>query len=138
MSRSILSGDGGLDLPPQWYPTHSNAYYIGIHDGSYTEVSCLGIPSIIDHLKPENNAYKNSFGTEIALFRTTEGGTARMGVSWDTPGDEGERGRVRGERGSFNRKYEGLEKNLPGLKTASAASGSPYRRTWRISWLFNE
>jgi hypothetical protein len=39
-----------------------------------------------------------------------------MGVSWDTPGDEGERGRSRGERGTFNAKYEGLEKNIPDLK----------------------
>jgi predicted dehydrogenase len=114
-----------IGLPPQWYPTHSNAYYIGIHDGSYIEVSCLGIPSIINHLKPENNVYKNSFGTEIALFRTSEGGTARMGVSWDTPGDEGERGRSRGERGAFNQKYEGLEKNLPVLKRPPLPPGVP-------------
>ena len=32
-----------------------------------------------------NNIYKNPFGTEIALFRTSEGGMARMAVSWDTP-----------------------------------------------------
>ena len=31
--------------PPQWYPTHSNAYYIGVTRGSFTEVSCLGMPS---------------------------------------------------------------------------------------------
>ncbi len=114
-----------IGLPPQWYPTHSNAYYIGIHDGSYTEVSCLGITSIINHLKPENNIYKNPFGTQIALFRTDEGGTARMGVSWDTPGDEGERGRTRGERGSFNRNYEGLEKDLPGLRRPPLPPGVP-------------
>ena len=34
--------------PPQWYPTHSNAYYIGVTDGSFTDVSCLGIPSRLD------------------------------------------------------------------------------------------
>jgi len=73
----------------------------------------MGMPSIIDHLKPENNVYGNPFGTEIALFRTIEGGMSRMGVSWDTPGDEGERGRVRGERGSFNGTYQGIEKSLP-------------------------
>ena len=114
-----------IGLPPQWYPTHSNAYYVGIHFGSFTEVSCMGIPSIINHLKPENNIYKNSFGTEIALFRTSEGGMARMGVSWDTPGDEGERGRTRGERGTFNMKYEGLEKNLPELMRPPLPPGVP-------------
>ncbi len=105
-----------IGLPPQFYPTHSNAYFIGIHDGSYTEVSCMGISSIVDHLKPGNNAYKNPFGTEIALFRTSDGGMARMGVSWDTPGDEGERGRTRGEKGSFHEKYQGLEQKLPDVK----------------------
>jgi hypothetical protein len=105
-----------IGLPPQFYPTHSSAYYVGVNDGSYTEVSCLGIPSIIDHLKPENNIYKNRFGTEIALFRTSEGGMARMAVSWDTPGDSGEKGRIRGQKGSYYGKYQGLEKNLPDLR----------------------
>ena len=104
-----------VGLPPQFYPTHSNAYGIGVNDGSFTEVSCLGIPSIVEHLKPESNIYKNPFGTEIALFRTSEGGMSRMAVSWDTPGDSGERGRIRGQKGTFYGKYEGLEKNLPNL-----------------------
>ena len=39
-----------------------------------------------------------------------------MAVSWDTPGLGGEMGRVRGQKGSFYGKYEGLEKNLPDLK----------------------
>lgn len=99
--------------PPQWYPTHSNAYYVGVTAGSFTEVSCLGIPSQTKWLQPENNRYQNPFGTEIALFRTSEGGMSRMAVSWDTPGYSGEMGRVRGQRGSFYGKYEGLEKNLP-------------------------
>ncbi|MBI5008594.1 MAG: Gfo/Idh/MocA family oxidoreductase, partial [Bacteroidia bacterium] len=102
MSEPIDSYKGWrIGLPPQWYPTHSNAYYIGVNDGYFREVSCQGMPSIINHLKPENNIYKNPFGTEIAMFRTDSGGTARMAVSWDTPGDEGERGRIRGEKGSY-------------------------------------
>ena len=102
-----------IGLPPQWYPTHSNAYYVGVTHGSFTEVSCLGMPSQIAHLQPANNRYRNAFGTEIALFRTSEGGTARMAVSWDTPGASGEMGRIRGQRGSYYGKYEGLEKKLP-------------------------
>jgi predicted dehydrogenase len=126
MSEPIDSFRGWrVGLPPQWYPTHSNAYHIGVTGGRFTEVSCLGMPSIINHLKAENNRYKNPFGTEIALFRTSEGGTARMGVSWDTPGDEGERGRVRGQKGSFNKKYEGLEKTLPTLHRPPIPPGVP-------------
>ncbi len=105
-----------IGLPPQYYPTHSNAYYVGVGGGSFTEVCCMGMPSIIPHLRPENNVYKNPFGTEIALFRTSEGGSARMAVSWDSPGAGGEMGRIRGQRGTFYGKYEGLEKNLPNIK----------------------
>jgi predicted dehydrogenase len=90
-----------IGLPPQWYPTHSNAYYTGVTNGRFTEVSCLGVPSIIDHLQPGSNGYKNPFGTEVALLRTSDGGTARMTVSWDTPGHEGEVGLVRGQLGAM-------------------------------------
>jgi predicted dehydrogenase len=99
--------------PPQWYPTHSNAYYVGVTGGSFTEVSCLGMPSLTKWLQAENNRYKNPFGTEIALFKTSEGGMSRMAVSWDTPGYSGEMGRVRGQKGTFYGKYEGLETRLP-------------------------
>lgn len=108
-----------IGLPPQWYPTHSNAYYVGATGGSFTEVCCMGMPSVCDHLKPANNRYQNPFGTEIALFRTSEGGMSRMGVSWDTPDNLGEKGRVRGQKGSYydnGKGYLGLEKNLPDTK----------------------
>jgi predicted dehydrogenase len=98
-----------IGLPPQWYPTHSNAYYSCITGGMFTEVSCIGIPSVIEHLQPGNNAYKNPFGTEIAQLKTTDG-TARMAVSWDTPGYPGEMGRVRGQRGAMRGiHFDGLE-----------------------------
>lgn len=114
-----------IGLPPQFYPTHSNAFHNCITGGSFTEVSCMGMPSVISHLKPENNIYKNPFGTEIALFRTSEGGTARMAVSWDTPGDHGERGRVRGQKGSYYDKFEGLDVPLPGLNRPPLPPGMP-------------
>ncbi len=114
-----------IGLPPQWYPTHSNAYYIGVTGGTFKEVSCFGIPSIIEHLKADNNPYRNSFGTEIAQFRTSEDGVSRMGVSWDTPGDGGERGRIRGQRGSYYGKYEGLETNLPDIRRPPLPPGVP-------------
>ncbi|MEI2726948.1 MAG: Gfo/Idh/MocA family oxidoreductase [Verrucomicrobiota bacterium] len=117
MEEPIDSYEGWrIGLPPQWYPTHSNAYYVGVTGGSFTEVSCMGMPSRIKHLQPANNRYRNAFGTEIALFRTSEGGMSRMAVSWDTPGASGEMGRVRGQKGSYYGKYEGLEKKLPPLE----------------------
>jgi len=108
--------DWRVGLPPQWYPTHSNAYYVCVTGGSFTEVACMGMPSILKHLQPENNRYQNPFGTEIALLRTSEGGMARMAVSWDAQGPGAEAGRVRGQRGAmWDAAYTGLEKNLPEL-----------------------
>jgi len=116
--------DWRIGLPPQWYPTHSNAYYIGVTGKSFTEVSCLGMPSTRPELQPANNRYKNPFGTEVALFRTAEGGSARMAVSWDTPGHEGEVGRVRGQRGAVTgTRYRGVEKSLPDIKKPALPDG---------------
>ena len=120
LPKMVDSYKGWRDgLPPQWYPTHSNAYYVGVTGGSFTEVSCLGIPSQFGYLQPANNRYQNPYGTEIALLRTSEGGMARMAVSWDSPGYGGEMGRIRGQKGSFyddHGKYDGLVKALPDLK----------------------
>jgi predicted dehydrogenase len=105
-----------VGLPPQWYPTHSNAYYVCVADGSFTEVSCMAIPSVIPHLQPQDNPYKNAFGTEVALFRTSEGGMARMVVSWDSHEPGAEAGRVRGQRGAmWNTPYNGYARQLPDL-----------------------
>lgn len=105
-----------VGLPPQYYPTHSNGYYTCVTGGSFTEVSCQGMPSVIEHLQPGNNPYANPFGTEIALFRTSEGGMARMAVSWDTPGHGGEMGRVRGQKGSM------IDMSFDGVSDVSAVS----------------
>ncbi len=103
--------------PPQWYPTHASAYYVCVSGGSFTEVTCMGMPSLIKELQPANNRYGNPFGTEIALLRTSEGGMARVGISWDTfvPGNE--TGRVYGQRGYMvGMNYTGQLQNLPDLE----------------------
>jgi hypothetical protein len=108
--------DWRVGLPPLWYPTHSMGYYHCVTGGSFTEVSCMGVPSEIAAFRPGANVYNNPFGTEVGLFRTSEGGMSRMSCSWDTRGAENEIGRVRGLRGSmWNGKYEGAEKKLPDL-----------------------
>jgi len=48
--------------------------------------------------RPENNDYKNPFGSEIALFRTNDGGMSRMAVTWDIRQNGGERGRIYGQK----------------------------------------
>ncbi len=97
-----------IGCPPLWYPTHSTGYLVGVSGESFTEVSCMGMPSHLNYLQPKNNPYKNPFGTEIALLRTSGGGMSRMLMSKDTPGYHGERGRVRGQLGSMTgTKFEG-------------------------------
>ena len=128
-----------VGLPPQWYPTHSNAYCLGVTHGSFTEVSCMGMPSLLEKLQPANNPYKNPFGTEIALFRTSEGGMARMAVSWDTPGFSGEMGRVRGQKGTVYGQYQGLEKKLPKInRPPLPPGGDPGGHGGSHGYLMNE
>lgn len=112
-------------LPPQWYPTHSNAYYIGVTEGTFTEVSCLGMPSQRETNQPGNNRYNNPFATEIAMFRTSDGGISRMAVSWDTPGFGAETGRARGQKGSYYDEYQGLVEQLPDLSRPPLPPGVP-------------
>jgi predicted dehydrogenase len=126
-------------LPPMWYCTHSTAFYISVAGGSLTEVSCMGIPSIIPHLMLKGNDYKNPFGTEIGLFRTSEGGMARFAVSWDTPGGHGETGRVHGQKGSFDNEYRGTLLNLPNLKKPPLPPGvSPGEHGGSHGYLMDE
>jgi hypothetical protein len=79
----------------------------------------MGMPSIVPHLRAENNDYKNPFGSEIALFRTSEGGMSRMAVTWDIPIAGGERGRVYGQ------KYEKrkIDTSRPALPPGVGAGG---------------
>jgi len=110
-------------MPPMWYPTHASAYHIGVTDGSFTEVSCLGMPSYMERYQTGNNKYNNPFASQIALFRTSEGGMARVCRSSDTPGFSGEIGRIRGQKGTYYEKYEGLEKKLPDLNRPALPPG---------------
>jgi hypothetical protein len=96
-----------------WYPTHSTAYYVSVTGGGrLTEVSCLGTTSLYAEYKDGNNAHKNPFGTEVAMFKTSEGGISRMAVSWDMKNAHGEQGRVYGQN-PHNDKISGDRPALP-------------------------
>ncbi|MEE2888561.1 MAG: Gfo/Idh/MocA family oxidoreductase [Planctomycetota bacterium] len=114
-TRQVDANGWRKGLPPQYYPTHSNAYYIGVTGGSFTEVSCMGKPSAVSHLQAKNNDYKNPFGSEIALFRTSEGGMSRMAFCWDMPSAHGEKGRVYGEKNSKGKVNTGRPPLPPGV-----------------------
>ena len=111
-------------LPVMWYPTHNNAYYIGVTDGTFVDVSCLGVQRKKDE-RHYDNAYNNPFKAEVALFRTDEGGVSRQILNWATPGANAEDGRVFGTRGCFTDEYKGYETNLPDLTRPALPPGVP-------------
>lgn len=108
--------------PPMWYPTHNTAYHIGVTDGTFTEVCCYGTKRADGS---SDNQYNNPFSTEIALFRTSEGGISRQARSSATPGRASEIGRVRGTLGSYHDEYEGRLEELPNLKRPPLPPGVP-------------
>ena len=108
-------------LPPMWYPTHSNAYYVSITGGRFTEVSCLGTPGLYKEHK--ENQWKNPFGTEVGIFKTSEGGISRMAVSWDMKNAHGEMGRVYGQK-PHNPSINGARPALPPGVGAGGHGGS--------------
>jgi len=99
-------------LVPMWYPTHSAAYYTSITGGRFTEVSCLGTKSLYAEFQKENNSYQNPFGTEVAMYKTSEEGISRMVVGWDLKDAHGEKGRVYGEK-PHNKNISGQRPALP-------------------------
>ncbi len=115
-------------VPPMWYPTHATAYYISVTGGRFTEVSGLGTESYYPVFKEPDNQYKNPFGTEIAMLKTSEGGISRMGVSWDMKNAHGEQGRVYGEK-PHDKKIDGSRPPLPPTVGGGGHGGSHGRLT---------
>lgn len=115
-----------LGLPPLWYPTHSTAYYIGVTGKRYTSVSCVGFNAGFAAYKPGANKYDNPFTDEVALFKTSEGGSSRILMCKGTQGMLVERGRVFGERGWMEgTQYHGVEKKLPDTSRPPLPPGMP-------------
>jgi predicted dehydrogenase len=105
-----------IGMPPLWYPTHSTAYYIGVTGKRFNSVSCVGSGADFDAYKPGANRYNNRFTDEVALFRTSEGGSSRMLMCKGVHGVIVETGRVYGEKGWMEgMKYQGSAKQLPDI-----------------------
>lgn len=85
---------------PMWYPTHATAYYVGVTHDSFVEVSCLGTAPF-EASRRQPNRIGNIFNSEVGLFRTRQGGIARMIVS-GSQGEYLEAGRLRGEYGGYD------------------------------------
>lgn len=109
--------------PPMWYPTHATAYYVSVTGGGrLTEVACVGMPSHYEVFQKDNQ-YNNRFGTQVALFKTSEGGMSRMAVSWDMKNAHGEQGRVYGQK-PHNKKISPARPPLPPSVKGGGHGGS--------------
>ena len=67
-------------IPPMYYPTHSTSQILSITGAHMTHVSCQGF---VDHHEdnlyaPNTNQWKNRFSNESALFRLSDGSSARI------------------------------------------------------------
>jgi predicted dehydrogenase len=115
-----------IGSPPLWYPTHSTAYYIGVTGKRFTAVSCAGFQGDLAAYRPGANRYDNRFTDEVALFRTSEGGSSRMSMCKSISGLVVERGRVFGERGWMDEQgYRGELKELPDTSRPPLPPGVP-------------
>ncbi len=124
-----------VGLPPQYYPTHSNGFYTCVTGGSFTEVTCVGTPGEHPVYKNRDNPHKNPFHSEVAFFKTSEGGSARMTVAWGLPGYHGELGRNWGEKGCYGcganafrggKAPEGLRLTPDGIPTGGGGHGGSH------------
>jgi len=115
-----------IGMPPLWYPTHSTAYYVGVTSKRFTSVSCIGFNAGFQAYRPGANKYNNRFTDEVALFKTSEGGSSRMLMCKGIQSLVVERGRVFGERGWMeSTKYHGIEKKLPDITRPPLPPGMP-------------
>jgi predicted dehydrogenase len=67
-------------FPPMLYPTHSVAMVLGVTGARMTSVSCLGYVDQHEDgvFRSEVSLWKNVFSNQSALFRTSDGGMARI------------------------------------------------------------
>lgn len=92
-----------VSFPPMLYPTHSVAFILGVTFRRMTEVSCFGY---VDH-HPDGifdanlSLWGNVFSNEAALFRTSDGGMARVCEFRRTAHSMMDRMTITGTRGCY-------------------------------------
>jgi len=115
-----------IGMPPLWYPTHSTAYYVGVTAKRFTSVSCIGSNAGFSAYRPGANKYDNRFTDEVALFKTSEGGSSRMLMCKGIQRLVVERGRVFGEKGWMDgTEYHGSARKLPDITRPPLPPGMP-------------
>lgn len=83
---SSYQSSGGPDwkrtasFPPMLYPTHSVSMIVSVTGARFTQVSCLGQVDQIDDgvFLKDVSLWQNEFSNSTGLFRTSDGGMARI------------------------------------------------------------
>ena len=94
-------------FPPMLYPTHSCGIVLGITGARMTSVSCLGYRDRHEDgiFNKELSYWNNDFSNESALYRTSDGGMARINefrrVGMRSPATGSVRCSVYGTRGCY-------------------------------------
>ncbi|MEN6535189.1 MAG: Gfo/Idh/MocA family oxidoreductase [Bryobacteraceae bacterium] len=83
-------------LAPMHYPTHCTSILIGVTKERLTQVSCIGWGDDDPTLK--DNAYRNPFWNETALFKSDRGTAFRVNVYWRGAVGGCERGQLLGTK----------------------------------------
>jgi len=86
-------------FPPMHYPTHCTAHLLSVTGERITEATCIGWGDGDPVLK--DNAYKNPFWNETALFKTDKGTAFRVAVWWKGAHRGTERAQWYGDKMSF-------------------------------------
>lgn len=98
-------------FPPMLYPTHSVSMILSVTGARMTHVSCLGYRDQHDDgvFKEDVSLWKNAFSNQTALFRTSDGGMARIN-EFRRVGQKGGRSvrcSIYGTEGSFEEQSNG-------------------------------
>jgi predicted dehydrogenase len=86
-------------FPPMNYPTHCTAHLLSVTGERITEATCIGWGDGDAVLK--DNAYKNPFWNETAMFKTDKGTAFRVAVWWKGAHRGTERAQWYGDKMSF-------------------------------------
>lgn len=114
---TAFQNSGGTDwkrtasFPPMLYPTHSVSMILGLTGARMTSVSCLGWQDRSDDgiFQRDVSQWGNVFSNQTALFRTSDGGMARIN-EFRRVGQRGGRSvrlSIHGTEGSFEEQSNG-------------------------------
>jgi predicted dehydrogenase len=134
-------------VPPIWYISHSASHILGVTMGRFTKVACIGrVDNDEDGLfDPKLSAFDNPYSNQTALFRTVEGGMARINEFRRSAAGES-RQAIFGTKGAYEEQYNpartevsvaqqiaGKEEEGDGKKKTGKGHGQavpPYNAYW--------